>query len=67
MNPEPVTSMVDAANIILTSLRIICNYTRYAFGECDILPEEAVHNLVTGYMEAEYRTYEYEKDKGMEK
>ena len=32
----------------------------------DILPEEAVHNLVIGYMEADGRTYEYDKEKGME-
>ena len=45
--------MIDDVNIIMTSLRIICNYIRYAFGKCDILPEEAVHHLGTGYMEAE--------------
>ena len=59
--------MVGDANIILTSLRIICNYKIGSFGKHAILPEEAVHNLGTGYMEAEYGTYEYEKDKGMEK
>ena len=53
--------MVDYANINLTSLRIICNYIRVAFGKKPILPEEAVQNLGTGYMEAEYVTYEYEK------
>ena len=58
--------MIDDDNITLTSLRIICNYIRYAFGRSAILPEEAVHNLGTGYIEAEYGTYEYEKDKGME-
>ena len=58
--------MVDYANITLTSLRIICNYIRDAFGKSAILPEEAVHNLGTGYIEAEYGTYEYEKEKGME-
>ena len=47
--------MVDDSNIMLTSLIIICNYIRYAIGNCAILPEEAVHNLVTGYMEAEYK------------
>ena len=26
-----------------------------------------MHNLGKGYMEAEYGTYEYEKEKGMEK
>ena len=59
--------MVDDANITLTRLRIICYYIRDAFGKRAILPEEEVHNLVTGYMKAEYRTYEYEKEKGMEK
>ena len=58
--------MVDDANINLTSLIIICNYIRYAFGKRDILPEEAVHNLGTGYMEAEYEKYEYGKEKGIE-
>ena len=55
--------MVDDANITLTSLRIICNYIRDAFRKRSILPE-AVHNLGTGYIEAEYGTYKYEK--GME-
>ena len=58
--------MVDYANITLTSLRIICNYIRYVFGKSAILPEEAVHNLGTGYIEAEYGKYEYKNDKGME-
>ena len=49
--------MVDDANITLTSLIIICNYLRDAFGKRAILPEESVQNLGTGYMEAEYRTY----------
>ena len=66
MNPESVADMVDDSNIILTILRMICNYIRDAFGKCAILPEEAVHDLVTGYMEAEYITYEYEKEKRME-
>ena len=48
MNLESVTSMVDYANIMLTSLRIRCNYIIYSFGEHANLPEEAVHNLVTG-------------------
>ena len=43
--------MVDDANITLTRLRIIYNYIRDAFGKRAILPEEAVYNLVTGYME----------------
>ena len=60
MNPESVAAMVDDANIMLTSLRIICNCIRYAFWKRDILPE-AVHNLGTGYMETEYVTYEYKK------
>ena len=51
--------MVDDANVTLTNLRIICNYIRDAFGKRAILSEEEVHNLGTGYMEAEYRTYEY--------
>ena len=58
--------MVDDANMTLTILIIICNYVRDAFGKRDILPEEAVHNLVIGYMEADGRTYEYDKEKGME-
>ena len=53
--------MIYDANTSLTSLIIICNYIRYVFGERAILTEEAVHNLVTGYIEAEYGTYEYEK------
>ena len=50
MKPESVAVMVDDANITLTRWRIICNYIRDAFGKRDILPEEAVHNLGTGYM-----------------
>ena len=42
--------MVDDDNITLTSLIIICNYIRYAFGNCAILPEEAVHILLTRYI-----------------
>ena len=67
MNPESVASMVDDTNITLTILRIICIYIRDEFGNRDILPEEAVQSLGTGYMEAEYGTYEYEKNKGVEK
>ena len=67
MNPESVAAMVDDANINLTKFRIICNYIRDAFGKSDILTEEAVKNLGTGYMRSEYGTYEYEKDKGTEK
>ena len=48
---------------MLNSLIIICNDIRYEFGKCDILPEEAVHNLGTGYMGVEYGTYEYYKEK----
>ena len=59
--------MVDDANITLHIFRITCNYTRYTFGKHAILTEEAVQNLGTGYMEAEYRTYEYTKEKGTEK
>ena len=44
--------MVDDANIMLTNLRIICNYRQYAFGERDILPEEAVKKFKKGYMVA---------------
>ena len=58
MNPESVSAMVDDAKINLTSLRIIRNYIRDAFGKRAILPE-SLHNLVTGYMEAEYGTYEH--------
>ena len=53
--------MVEDANITLTRLRIIGNYIKYAFGKRAILFEEAEHNLVSGYMETEYVTYEYEK------
>ena len=67
MKPESVSSMVDYTNITVTMLRIICNYIRDVFGKCAILLEEALHNLGTGYMDAEYRTYEYEKKKGTEK
>ena len=42
MKPESVAAMVDDANITLTSLRIICDYIRDAFGKRTILPEEAV-------------------------
>ena len=52
MKPESVAVMVDDSNIMLTNLKIICNYIRYLFGKRAILPEEAVHNLGTGYMEA---------------
>ena len=65
MKPESVGDMVDDANIMLTSFRIICNYIRDSFGKCAILREEAVHNLGTRYMEAGYRTYEYEREKGI--
>ena len=57
--------MVDDANTTLASLIIIWNYIRDEFGKRDILPEKEVHNLGTGYMEAEYGTYEYENEKGM--
>ena len=67
MNPESVAAIVDDSNRTLTSLRIICNYIRYAFGKHAILPKKEVSNLVTGYMEEEYVTYEYEKYKGMGK
>ena len=52
MKPESVAVMVDDANITLTSLRMICNCIRDASEKHAILPEEAVHNLRTGYMEA---------------
>ena len=61
MKTESVAAMVDDANITLNSLRIICNYIRDALGKRAILPQEAVHNSGTGYMEAEYGTYEYDK------
>ena len=54
--------MVEDSNIFLTCLRIICNYRRYAFGRRVTLSEEEVHNLGTGYMVAEYGTYEYERE-----
>ena len=50
MNPESVAAIVDYSNIMLTSLRIICNNIIYAFGKRAVLPEETVHNLVTGYI-----------------
>ena len=59
--------MVDDDDRMLTSLSIICNYIRDALWKRDILPEEAVHNLGTGYMEVKYRTYEYEEEKDIEK
>ena len=52
MNQESVSGVIDDTNITLTSLRIICNYIRDAFGKRAILPEEAVNNLGSGYMEA---------------
>ena len=61
MKPEYIYSIVDDYNITLTGLRIICNYMRDAFGMQYILPEEAVHNLRTEYMESEYGKYDYEK------
>ena len=67
VNPESVAAMVEDVNITLTSLIIICNYIIYAFGKRAIIPEEAVHNLGTWYMEAEYRAYEYGKEKVTEK
>ena len=45
MKPESVAAMVDDANITLTSLILICNYIKDAFGKRAILPEKAVHNL----------------------
>ena len=50
MKPESVFEMVGGAKIMLTSLRIICNYTRYEFGKSAILCKESVHNLGTGFM-----------------
>ena len=49
--------MVEYANMISTNLIIIYTYIRYALGKYDILPEEEVNNLGTGYMEEEYVTY----------
>ena len=40
-------------------------YKIFIWGACYYLPEEAVNNLGTVYMEAEYITYEYEKKKGV--
>ena len=60
-NPESVADMVDYASINLTSLRMIFNYIIDASGKRAILLEESVQNLGTGYMGAEYGTYEYEK------
>ena len=53
MKPELVSDIVDDANIMLTSLRIVCNYIRDAFGKRDILPEEEVYPLRKGCMESE--------------
>ena len=50
--------MVEDANITLTSLKIICNYIRDALGKRDILPEEAVYNKGTGYMETDYDLFQ---------
>ena len=52
MKPESFTAVVDDSNIKLTSLIIICNDIRNVFGKRAILPEEAVHNLGTGCIEA---------------
>ena len=52
MKLESVSAMVNDANIMLTGLVIIWNYIRDSFGKRAILPEEAVHNLGTGYMES---------------
>ena len=65
-NAESVVTMVDDDNITMTSLRIVCNCIRDAFGKRNILPEEAVHTLGPGYMEVEYVTYEWDKEKGMD-
>ena len=59
MNPELVSYMVDAVNIVLTSLIIICNYIREAFGKYAILPLDAVRNVGTVYMEVYYGPYQY--------
>ena len=67
MSTESVADMVNDSNITLTSLRIICNYIRDEICKRAILPEKAEHNLGTRYMEAEYRTYGYYKDKGVKK
>ena len=67
MKPESGATMVDDANIMLTSLKIICNYIRDSFRKFWCLPKEAVHNLRTGYMKADYGTYAYEKEKSIEK
>ena len=64
---ESVAAVVDDANIMITNFIIICNYIIYSFGKRAILIEEEEHNLVTGYMEAEYGTYKYDRYKGMEK
>ena len=58
-NIESVSDMVDDTNITMTRLRMIFNYIRDSFGRRVILPEEAVHNLVTENMEAEYGSYKY--------
>ena len=50
---------LDDSKIIIISLRIIWNDIRDTFGKHDILPQEAVHNLGTGYMESECVKYEY--------
>ena len=52
--PLSVAFMVDVANITLTILIIIWNYIRDAFGKRATLPEYAVNNLGTGYMEADH-------------
>ena len=45
--------MVDDVNKMLINLRIICNYIIDSFDKRDILPEEEVNNLGTGYMEVD--------------
>ena len=53
MKPKSVDAKVDNSNITTTSLIIICNYIRDAFGKRAILHDEEVQNLGTGYIESE--------------
>ena len=50
MNSKSVSNVVDDANIMLTSLIIICNYVIYGFGKRAILPEDVVNILGTSHM-----------------
>ena len=50
---------LDYSKIMIITLRIIWNGIRDTFEKHDVLPQEEVHNLGTGYMELECVKYEY--------